>query len=204
MVNFREAWDAQAATSDAARLAVWSEPADTWDHGVEVCLDEIEAVLGIAGRPRSVIAELGCGVGRLAIPLARRYPSALVCGVDVSPLMLDHARVAAAVASVPNVVWTECDGSSLPSMRFDLAYSVLVFQHLPDDVAAGYVAQLASCLWSGGRVVVQFVDRGDVGPLNYPRPVDTVAGWMRDAGLEPSPPWSAVFEEWVWMTGTKQ
>ncbi len=54
-----------------------------------------------ANSPR--VVELACGAGYLAEHLFRQHPSALYCGVDLSPHLLDFARGRLACESTDNV-----------------------------------------------------------------------------------------------------
>ena len=72
----------------------------------------------------------GCGVGRLALPLARHFEK--VVGLDVSAAMLAEAERNAAAAQADNLRFaraddwlTEADGS------FDFVNSYMVLQHIP-------------------------------------------------------------------------
>jgi S-adenosylmethionine-diacylgycerolhomoserine-N-methlytransferase len=46
----------------------------------------------VGARPGDAILEIGCGTARNLIKLARAYPQAQCCGLDVSSEMLDSAR----------------------------------------------------------------------------------------------------------------
>lgn len=47
-------------------------------------------------RPGEVLCEVGCGTGRNLVHMARRYPDAVICGLDASEEMLKSARAALA------------------------------------------------------------------------------------------------------------
>lgn len=84
--------------------------------------------------PRVTVLEIGCGIGRMLRPLARRFDS--VYGVDVSPEMIDRARTR--LADLGNVkVWLTngTDLRPVKSASVDLAISYLVFQHIPETAA---------------------------------------------------------------------
>lgn len=78
--------------------------------------DAARFFLSLAEGCGSRVLDLGCGVGRLAIPLARR--GKVVTGIDRSPAMLAYAATKA--ASLP-VTWVEGDFRSYDLRReFDL------------------------------------------------------------------------------------
>jgi 2-polyprenyl-3-methyl-5-hydroxy-6-metoxy-1,4-benzoquinol methylase len=92
--------------------------------------------------------DFGCGVGRVALPLARE--SASVVGVDISPGMLSEAQKNAADRGVSNVIFTrEVAG------RFDLVHSFMVLQHISPRRGLPIVRDLVSHLDPGGMVVLQ-------------------------------------------------
>jgi SAM-dependent methyltransferase len=104
---------------------------------------------GIHLRPEASALEIGCGVGRLLIPLARRV--ARVGGVDISPVMIETSR--AYLASAPNVSARLTDGTlaGAADASLDFVFSFIVFQHIP---AVGpvrtYVEEAARVLKPGG------------------------------------------------------
>ncbi|MEX2210730.1 MAG: class I SAM-dependent methyltransferase [Gaiellaceae bacterium] len=119
---------------------------------------DVERVLRVAaelGRPagRARVLDFGCGVGRVTRALAAHFDEAL--GVDVSALMVDHAR--RVNADVPNARF-EVD-PALPEASFDLVYSRIVLQHLPRrrDVL-GYLEEFLRVVRPDGLVVFQLPD----------------------------------------------
>src|SRR5687767_10601498 len=70
------------------------------DEHVERLWHELEANFHSVQRPRRAL-DFGCGVGRVAIPLARRCDE--VVGIDISSAMIDEARRNAASFGVDNV-----------------------------------------------------------------------------------------------------
>lgn len=78
--------------------------------------------------------DFGCGVGRVAIPLAAGV--AQVVGVDISPAMLEEAGRNAARMACTGTSWVLSDDTlSRVEGRFDLVHSCIVLQHI--DVARG-------------------------------------------------------------------
>lgn len=59
--------------------------------------EEVREVIAMAGeRPVSAAADLACGTGHYARALARRWPGAVIYGLDISPGMLARGRHLAA------------------------------------------------------------------------------------------------------------
>ena len=91
-------------------------------------LAEIEAYLGKVGCKKAL--DFGCGVGRLAIPLARRFES--VVGLDVSVGMLRESERNAAEAGLTNTTFYVSDDSlSNAPDKFDFVHTYIVLQHIP-------------------------------------------------------------------------
>lgn len=98
--------------------------------------------------------DFGCGVGRLTLPLARRFDE--VIGVDVSPSMVALARAGAGDdAGVSFVVNDAPDLGRFADGTFDLVLSDLVLQHVGPDLQRRYVAELCRLLAPGGLAVFQ-------------------------------------------------
>lgn len=101
--------------------------------------DDIPFYLSLAQRCGSPIFELGCGTGRLLVPLAQAGYQ--ITGVDVSPAMLDIARQKVAKAGLEErVILVQADMRSmaLPG-RYRLGicglYTLLHVACLPDQSA---------------------------------------------------------------------
>jgi cyclopropane fatty-acyl-phospholipid synthase-like methyltransferase len=102
--------------------------------------------------------EIGCGVGRLALPMAERF--AEVIGIDIAPTMIsklgDYSR-AAGVSNVRGFLAHEAWFDQGPA---DLVYSMLVFQHIESwPVIRDYFAGMAKCLAEDGICYAQFDTR---------------------------------------------
>jgi SAM-dependent methyltransferase len=126
--------------------------------------------------PNSVL-EFGCGVGRLAIPFARR--AELVTAVDSSPAMLEVARAEAHSRAIANIEFQ----TSLPSRKFDLVSCYLVFQRMPQHDGLALLRNLLGCIGADGVGVFQFPFRGGRSIVSWLRehvsPLNGVANLMR-------------------------
>jgi ubiquinone/menaquinone biosynthesis C-methylase UbiE len=98
----------------------------------------------------SVIADLGCGTGRLAEELAPYVTR--VIGVDNSPAMLKAARKR--TAELPNVDLRTGELQALPigNAKCDAALLLLALTYVPDPLAV--LKEAARVLRPGGRLVV--------------------------------------------------
>lgn len=125
-----------------------------WSEG-ETALDGMLEALGTGIGPTDAVVEIGCGLGRLTRPLARR--SARVWALDVSSEMLARARDLN--PGLDGVEWLLGNGHDLtpiPDEAADACISFVVFQHIPDPaVTLGYVKEMGRVLRPGGRAAFQ-------------------------------------------------
>lgn len=121
---------------------------------------QVEAVLENASRlghaiPGESALDFGCGVGRLTRALATHF--AHVDGVDISEQMIADAR--RLNRDYPNCTFTVNTSDNLrlfPDASFDMIYSVIVLQHLPDrQLIAAYLSEFMRTLKPGGLLVFQ-------------------------------------------------
>jgi len=88
------------------------------------------------------VLEIGCGAGRVTRPLSEVFGE--VHAVDVSGEMVRQAR--AALADRPNVLLYKNNGidlSVLGDLKFDFAFSIIVFQHIPRrEVIENYLREV--------------------------------------------------------------
>ena len=92
--------------------------------------------------------EYGCGVGRLAIPLARRVEA--VTAVDISPAMLNVARERAAAMGARKIEFLTPAELFAQSRNFDLVTVHLVLQRLPRAEGLELLRALAARVGVGG------------------------------------------------------
>ncbi len=152
-----------------------------------------------------VVLDLGCGIGRLLRRVAMRRPQLTLVGVDSSRSMLLAAADAIEMFAelwLPEY-WLKQD------VLYSGAYCVLMFQHVPDTVAASYLADVAERLRSGARFVSQWVTEGESGPLSYPRSSTRIIELHEDAGLTvveavPDRDVTGYVDEWLWVVAQKR
>lgn len=177
----RDYWDSRAKISlHAAKEAIGPDP-EAWEarHGHEIFNaaggsffvgSHLKAEIDRLGfgiqhwteeqRKNLWILDLGCGAGRVAIPLAKRGFN--VVGVDISPSMLDHAQDYARREGLLNCRFSLSEGGrGLPvelSYALGAAYSLLTFQHLPNAASTSYIEQIGARLLPGGTLVFQTLE----------------------------------------------
>jgi 2-polyprenyl-3-methyl-5-hydroxy-6-metoxy-1,4-benzoquinol methylase len=104
----------------------------------------------------SCCLDFGCGVGRLVIPLARRYKH--VVGIDVSDAMLAEARQNCLSNEIKNVDFYKSDDNlSAVNGRFDLVHSCLVFQHISAKRGKHILGKLLGLMNNKGVAVLQII-----------------------------------------------
>lgn len=108
------------------------------------------------------VLDVGCGTGALAFAAKSLAPGALVSGIDASPEMVAVARKKAG-RKRGDVTFEVAAIESLPfgDGEFDIVLSSLMLHHLPSDVKAAGLAEVARVLKPSGRfVVVDFAGTG--------------------------------------------
>lgn len=109
---------------------------------------QIRSSLAPTFAPRRAL-DIGCGVGRVAIPLARLCDE--VVGADISLGMLDEARRNCEAAEVTNVTLIESDDNlSRATGEFDFIHSFIVLQHIPPSRGEQIIQAIAGKLADDG------------------------------------------------------
>jgi ubiquinone/menaquinone biosynthesis C-methylase UbiE len=137
------------------RFGAWDS--DEFFATGEVEIDEVMRKAAQLGHPqgRERALDFGCGLGRLTRPLAARFDECV--GVDISEGMVRGAReLNADVPAASFVVNPADDLRIFDEASFDLVYSVIVLQHVPDrDAIESYVAEFCRVLRPGGLAIFQ-------------------------------------------------
>ncbi len=99
--------------------------------------------------------EIGCGPGRLMLPLSEVFGQ--IAGVDVSGEMIALAGVNLAAASNATVVQNSgADLSGFADESIDFCYSYAVFQHIPEkEIVWSYLRDACRVLKKGGLLKFQ-------------------------------------------------
>ena len=134
--------------------------------------DDLLARLPLELTPRE-IWDLGCGPGRQAIWLKRRYPGARVHGLDSSEAMLAEARAAAA-----DVDWRLGDiGDWTPEAPVDLIFANASLHWLPEHEAL--LRRLTRALDPGGVIAAQMPMAWDTRHHELMRQVAADGPWAK-------------------------
>src|ERR1700742_1587300 len=105
--------------------------------------------------------DFGCGVGRLVLPLAKRFDSAT--GVDISSDYCDEAKRNCDQRGISNVSFTEDLSAPLAAgQRFDFIHSSLVFNHIPWIRGQKIIADMFEMLRPGGVMAIQVLHHQDI------------------------------------------
>lgn len=139
-----------------------------WQGGAED-LDHLLDATGMRIQSFDVVADIGCGLGRLTRPLADR--AARVYALDISEEMLKRAQELN--AHLGNVTWMQGSGTdlrSVPDDCLDACVSHVVFQHIPDpEITLAYVRDMGRALKPGGWSTFQVSNDPDVHRVRDPR-----------------------------------
>jgi ubiquinone/menaquinone biosynthesis C-methylase UbiE len=125
--------------------------------------EEAGRILPHAGEGATV-ADIGCGIGRIALYMAPHC--ATLWAVDVSEEMLAMARQR--MADHPNVRYARCVDTrvpDIPSSSVDLVYSIIVLQHLEREDAFLLVEDIVRMLRPGGKAFITWPNIADPGYL---------------------------------------
>jgi ubiquinone/menaquinone biosynthesis C-methylase UbiE len=106
-------------------------------------------------RPGMAVLDLGCGPGRLTIPIARKVgPDGEVVAMDIQSGMLQRAREKARAANLTNIQFLQAGAGEgkMGRNRFDRSLLVTVLGEIPDRETA--LREIFDALKPGGRLSV--------------------------------------------------
>jgi ubiquinone/menaquinone biosynthesis C-methylase UbiE len=158
--TMRSDWN-QRAREDAYYYVAFAHPGqatEDFQSTASIILPMLEAEFSrLALAPSACKAlEVGCGPGRLMLPMSRHFDE--IHGVDVSDEMIARARKL--LRDAPNAhphVGNGADLAMFPDQSFDFVYSYAVFQHIPSkEVVLNYLREIQRVLKPKGVFRGQF------------------------------------------------
>ena len=169
--------DSSAATFD--RFARY------YDEDYRAYNDDVDAIVHLALEMDGPVLELGCGTGRLLLPLS--VTGLPLTGVDISPALLDRARTK--LASVPHgdhAVLVEADLRQLELAQHDFAFAFCTsntLMHLADPADQLAVLERAAAHLRPGGLLLLDLFHPDVARLVEVHGVMEFADqWTREDG----------------------
>lgn len=157
----KQAWDHRARNDENAVIKRFRKdsvtPEEYWQKGHELIKDKILdkngerfKLISYKTKPDKMqVLEIGCGMGRLLIPMSEIFGK--VVGIDVSPKMLKLCE--SQTKGLENIEVFENNGKDLNQFEndsFDFCYSFVVFQHIPSkEVVINYISEVSRVLKSG-------------------------------------------------------
>ncbi|MBI1173157.1 methyltransferase domain-containing protein [bacterium] len=198
--------EAQAAAWNNAQGVDWVRQHTRFDGLLTEILDLV--LTSADPRPGEQVLDIGCGGGATTMAAARRIgPDGAALGLDISAVLLDHARRQAEGLSNVRFQLGDAQVHPLEPDRFDLMMSRFGVMFFEDPVAA--FANLARALRPTGRLAMiawaspalnpwfavpmqaavarlgppEPADPDAPGPMAF-RDIDRVTGILRAAGLQ--------------------
>ncbi len=138
----------------------------------DVEADTARAVELLAPRPGDVVADFGCGTGRLVRRLAPLC--ATVHAIDLSGAMLDFAARLAREEGLANIEFHHATFLTYEhgGAPLDAAHSALALHHLPDFWKQVALRRIHAALRPGGRFVLTDISWPDE------RPLEAIDAWL--------------------------
>lgn len=103
---------------------------------------------------RKTMLDFGCGVGRITQAMAEYFDTCY--GLDISPTMISIAQSVSQKKNCKYVLGQEVDIKQFENDYFDLIYSRLVLQHIPEkENITGYIVEFMRILKPSGILVFQ-------------------------------------------------
>jgi ubiquinone/menaquinone biosynthesis C-methylase UbiE len=113
-------------------------------------IEDVAATLMAAGRHPNRILDFGAGIGNSLGPMRAVFPDAEIVLLDPSAQSLDMA----AKRFPGQAHFTPFDGETIPfpDDRFDVVFVACVFHHIPEQLQAGLLGEIARVLAPGGSL----------------------------------------------------
>ncbi len=167
----------------AWQVGVWDRMADVYQQEIDSRFGPvIEHLLDLANlQPGETILDLGTGTGAVAIMAAAKTgPGSRIVAVDISPEMLDKARLRIAALSLTNVEFAEGRAEAIPAKNnsLDVVLASLSLMYVIERATAA--REIARILRPGGRLVAAV--------WSSPEETDIVRFQQTAGSFAPTPP----------------
>ena len=168
-VKMKKEWDARSRLDTL--FVISTEHSENYEDFWQSGIDDTKSILGLdtprfenicyqKDQKEMRILEIGCGIGRLLIPMSKIFGQ--VVGVDVSPEMIHKGEKY--VENIQNCKIFENNGIDLSEFSdnyFDFCFSFIVFQHIPEKkIVEKYISEVSRVLKS--ECLFRFQVRGTI------------------------------------------
>ena len=154
-IKMKKEWDARSKLGTL--FVISTEHSENYEDFWQSGMDDIKSILEIDGSrfekithqkdPKKMrILEIGCGIGRLLIPMSEIFGQ--VIGVDISSEMIHKGKKH--LENIQNCQIFENNGIDLSEFSdnyFDFCFSFIVFQHIPEKkIVEKYISEVSRVL----------------------------------------------------------
>jgi len=143
------------------------------------------------------VLEIGCGVGRLLVPLADKYNKCNFYGIDISDKMLKLAP------KRKNIYYQNFKKNKNLKENIDFIYSVLVFQDLTHEEKIKYIKLSYKHLKLNGILFFQFLVGEENTPGDYFVSIDKIKKELINFGFKNLIFTNHLYPEWMFVKATK-
>jgi cyclopropane fatty-acyl-phospholipid synthase-like methyltransferase len=137
------------------------------------------------------VLEIGCGIGRLLVPLADKYDECNFYGLDISDEMINLAP------KRDNIRYQEL------ADNLDFVYSMLVFQHIEHQEKINYIKLAYDKLKVGGNLFFQFVIGEENSPYSYQTSKSEIDSILNKIGFKNLIFTDHMHAQWIFVKATK-
>lgn len=148
------------------------------------------------------ILDIGCGIGRLTIPIKNYFKTSEVIGTDITQKFIDYA---ASRPCYPCPIYILADNlSEFENKNLDVIFSVLVFQHINSEAKAEYIRQASLALRPGGALLFQYVEGDHSSRAMYDAKIIDIRIWCIEADLVVvDESFEQLESRWTWIEAVK-
>ena len=137
------------------------------------------------------VLEIGCGIGRLIVPLADMHKNCNFYGIDISDKMIELAP------KRDNIKYQELVNN------LDFVYSMLVFQHIEHQEKINYINLAYEKLKVGGNLFFQFVIGEENSPYSYQTSKFEIDNILKEIGFKNLIFTDHMHSKWMFVKATK-